>query len=195
MKGKIPALCNKTLSTLINEFPELERQRARTIDKEIKLYLSKETAHSEIVKEELNKVVTVKTDDFESKCSKLAAAYLENDQRTIFNDGVFCFDAYLFTLISSVLCIYVSNEKYLYFFELITLILLVVIGEFMIKRNRRFFRPFIEAFNKAAPGATIATCLFFILSKVLYVKNCVLLLFLLFPLALTVILTIVEIKK
>lgn len=192
-KEKLSLIYNKTLKALLNEFPELGIQEAKRIDKSIKKGLSKGPSCNEIIKNNLDEVVKFHNEDFESKCTRLAASYQENDWRNLFNDGVFCFIAYFITIFSFAFCIYIKEEKCLYLSCSIVSLILFFVGFIIIRHH--LFRTFIGALNRVTPITTIATCVAFNLYKAYGDKACHSLLILLASLASTVILTIVEIKK
>lgn len=193
VKEKLSLSCNKTLKALFNEFPGLGIQEAKRIDKSIKKDLSKSPSCNEIIKKNLDEVIKIHDDDFESKCSRLADSYQKNSWRNLLNDRVFCFIAYLITVFSFALCIYIREEKCLYFWSFIISLILVIVGFLIIKCH--LFRTFVEAFNKVAPITTIITCVAFNLCKALSDNACLSLAVLLAPLALTVMLTIIIIKR
>lgn len=191
-KEKLSLSHNKTLEALLNEFSELGIQEAKRIDKSIKKELSKGPSCNEIIKNNLDEVVKFHDEDFESKCTRLAASYQENNWQNLFDDGVFCFIAYFITIFSFAFCIYIREEKCLYLSCFIVSLILAIVGSIIIKYH--LFRTFIGALNKVTPITTIATCVAFNLCKALSDNACHSLAILLASLALTVILTIVIIK-
>lgn len=193
VKEKLSLSCNKTLKALFNEFPGLGIQEAKRIDESIKKDLSKSPSCNEIIKKNLDEAIKIRDDEFESKCSRLADSYQKNSWRNSSDDEARCLVAYLITVSSFIFCIYIKEEKCLYFWSFIISLILVTVGFLIIKY--RLFRTFVAAFNKATPITTLITCVAFCLCKALSDNACLLLTVLLASLVLTVMLTIIIIKR